>query len=597
MIESLKRLWALLEKKERRSVITLFGIGSINAFLQVAALASMMPFVTLLINTEMAQTNKFFKAIYDLFGLTNVNQLIVALGSIAFIIMLSSNLFRALNIWMTFRFGYLYQHKLSTRLLSNYLKRPFEQFQDIDLSEMSKNIVTEVERVVIGTVFWCILVFTYLSLTGFLVLLLVIVNIKVTFYTLLCLAISYYLISLLIKNRIATLGAEVPVLEAAKFKKIQEALSSQKEIGVAGKREFFTQRFSDIALRSANNLISFKSSQELPLYLLEAVAFGILIGMTVLIALNSEDGVSSAIPTIALYGFAAYRLIPSVKGVFNGWAEIKYNIAALDGIEPHLREMQNEIDDNATALSIKKSITVSKLSYTYKGKGTAALDNINLTINHGESICLVGRSGAGKSTLFNVLLGILETKNGKILIDDTALNSANLGRWQKNIGLVPQSVRLLDESIINNVAFGVAENDIDRDRVIDVLKLVNLQGFIENNLADKYDTNIGEDGQSLSGGQRQRLGIARALYQDPDVLMLDEATSALDPESEADLIKVLFSLSGKTIITVSHRPAFAAACDRVALIHDGRITDTGKLSELQDRNKNFGHYFDEKTSS
>jgi len=330
----------------------------------------------------------------------------------------------------------------------------------------------------------------------------------------------------------------------------------------------------------------------MPRLLLEFVAVGIVVLIIILFQGQGKE-ITSILPTLALFAMATARLMPSLYLIVTNLQQIRFNSPAVDVLYQDFKQADS-IDRGTLKirrslerpLLFEKEIKVENLTYRYPSTNGSALNGISLTIQKGDVVAFVGGSGVGKSTLANVILGLLEPSEGTVYADEQDVFQ-HLAAWQRNIGYVPQSIYLLDASIRGNVAFGLENKDIDNHKVWDALRIAQLEDFTKQ-LADGLDTLVGENGVRFSGGQRQRLGIARAVYHQPEILILDEATSALDSETEKDVSRAIEALSGqKTLIIIAHRLSTIRQCDNIFFMREGTIVDSGTFNELVSKNYDF----------
>jgi ABC-type multidrug transport system fused ATPase/permease subunit len=296
---------------------------------------------------------------------------------------------------------------------------------------------------------------------------------------------------------------------------------------------------------------------------------------------------------VSLFAFAGYRLMPALQRVFNAASALNFNTAILDRIHDDIFETGKfaSLDwplERPQPLEFNDKIELKDIKYSYPDDQEAVLKNINIEIKKHTEIGLAGATGAGKSTLVNVILGLLNPEEGKIEIDGLKLNEDNIRNWQQNLGYVPQDIYLCDDTILSNIAFGVPKDEIDMEAVKKATKIANIDKFIENELPQGYDTVVGERGVRVSGGQRQRLGLARALYNDPEVLVLDEATSSLDGATQKAVMEAINNVAKvKTMIIIAHRLSTVQNCDSIYMIEDGKVIDSGKYNELVEGNFKF----------
>jgi ABC-type multidrug transport system fused ATPase/permease subunit len=318
---------------------------------------------------------------------------------------------------------------------------------------------------------------------------------------------------------------------------------------------------------------------------------GGIILVALLMMARSGYNLINFLPTLTVYAFGAYKLMPLLQAVYRGINNMKYNTLIVQKLNTAFHDLPAGIplpDDNLPKLPFKQKIEMRDISFAYPNTEKDVIKHLNLHIQSNTSIALVGYTGCGKTTTVDILLGLLEPSQGRILVDDVEITDSNVKNWQRNMGYVPQSIYLTDDSIKNNIAFGYKPEDIDDEAVIRAAKLANLHGFVSSELPEGYDTKIGERGVRLSGGQRQRIGIARAVYNDPSVLILDEATSALDGLTEAAIMDAIEIMGGKkTIIMIAHRITTVKKCDIIYMMNHGVITDSGNYNELYEHNEHF----------
>jgi len=330
-----------------------------------------------------------------------------------------------------------------------------------------------------------------------------------------------------------------------------------------------------------------------PRYAMELIAFGSMISLVLFLLIVQIAELASIIPLLSIYALAGFKLLPALQQIYMSLAIIKGDLSAFKNIKDDLiesAESTNKKPSNTLEISsfkLSKNIVFENLNYSYPSSAIKALDDISLSISAQNIIGLVGSSGSGKSTAVDILLGLITPSSGRVLIDGVELSMENMRDWQNNIGFVAQTIFLADLSIRENIAFGIEPSDIDDDRIQEVIKMANLDDYLFT-LPEGTSTQVGERGVQLSGGQRQRIGIARALYNNPSVLVFDEATSSLDGISEKVIMDAIHSLSGtKTIILVAHRLATVKKCDSLFLLEKGRIIDHGTYDDLLQTNAIF----------
>jgi ABC-type multidrug transport system fused ATPase/permease subunit len=329
---------------------------------------------------------------------------------------------------------------------------------------------------------------------------------------------------------------------------------------------------------------------EVPKYLLETLAFACMLGI-IIFMVKEGNKVENFLPTLTLYGFAAYRLLPVLQKVFKSVASIKYYFPVLRTISGYFNELpegESFPAEDLPRMEFSRNISLKNIRFKYPSTHKDIINGQSIDITANTSIAFVGPTGCGKTTLVDILLGLLLPQSGEIYVDDKKIDDANRRSWQKNIGYVPQAIYLADDTIRNNIAFGISPEKIDDEAIIKAAHLANLHDFIVGELEKGYDTIVGERGIRLSGGQRQRIGIARAVYHDPSVLVLDEATSALDGLTENAIMDAIRNMSHrKTIIMIAHRLTTVKSCDRIYIMEKGTILDSGIYDDLYTRNVAF----------
>ncbi len=577
-----RMLLGMFRPRERLQIYLLLVSTAVLGLVEVAGVASIMPFIAVVIDPATIDSNPYLHALYERLGFANHRSLQVFLGALALGLLVVTNLLAACHAWFVFRFCYLRSNELCTRLMARYLALPYETFLVRSTAEMQKIVVTDVDRVVIGTLMAGVHVFAHIVSAAFILLVLLFMDPWVTLTTFAVLAVGYGAIFLLIQRKVAALGEEWVRLETEIVQRTREALEGAREIKVLHKEPDFVRRFATPHLRSALNAIRHQTLDIIPRYLLETTAFGLIIGIT-LYYIATARASTETLAVIALYAYAAYRLVPSLKGIVDGIDTVRYNAAALEVVAQDLSAKSEPAAPAARVATrpLQRAIQLNDVRFTYPGAQRPAVQGLTLRIEARTLTCIMGHTGAGKSTAIDLVLGLLRPESGRILLDDETLDAQNVMQWQASIGYVAQSIYVIDDTVMRNIAFGVPDADIDRERVRAAARAADIDEFIVNDLEKGYDTVLGEKGVRLSGGQRQRIGIARAVYRDPAVLILDEATNALDLETERRVLVRLGALEPKrTIVCVSHKESVARYADRIIVIAHGQVSAEGTYEEL-----------------
>ena len=583
-MKTLKKLIYILTPSERREALLLLVMILLMAFLDMLGVASIMPFITVLANPEIIETNSLLKNVFvasKMFGIETEQQFIFILGIAVFALLVFSLAFKALTIYSQIRFSAMREYSIGKRLVEGFLNQPYSWFLNRHSADLGKTILSEVSLVISHGLKPIMNLITYSAIAIMIIILLVLVDPKLSLIVGFILGSAYGLIYKLTRSFLKRIGSERMKANEERFTTITEAFGAAKEIKVGGLEQIFTKRFSKPAKLSAQHASSAQLISNLPKFFLEAVAFGGMVLM-VLYLMSRSGTFVSALPIISLYAFAGYRLMPAIQQIYVSLSQLRYIGSSLDSLYQDLINMKS-INSNYkdTDLSLNKSISLNQINYYYPNSSRKALKNIKLNIPARTTVGFVGSTGSGKTTLIDVILGLYEAQQGTLEVDGEVVKEHNRRSWQRCIGYVPQQIFLADDTVEANIAFGTEYKDIDYDKVERVAKIANLHEFVINELPSKYKTTIGERGIRLSGGQRQRIGIARALYHNPQVLILDEATSALDNLTEQAVMEAVYNLGKNiTIILVAHRLSTVKKCDTIFLLEKGELKGQGKFEEL-----------------
>lgn len=585
MFQIIKKLKFLLDDRTRKIAFILMGMILVMGFMEMAGIASIMPFIAVLTNPDLVQTNFFLNSLYNFFksfGVKDDYDFIFSLGILVFLILIFSLSFKALTSYLQLRFVKKCEYIIGRRLVESYLNQPYTWFLNRNSADLGKSILSEANFVIDHGISPMVNVVAQGTVVLAILSLLLFIDYKIVIIVGFIYSIVYSLIYLSVKNLLSSLGKNRVIQNLKRFTVVSETFSSIKEIKVTGLENLRIKEFA----RPAENLAKIESLSKIlshiPRYGIEAISFGGIL-LTILIYMRINDDFVNVLPIITLYAFAGYRLIPSLQQIYVSLTYLRAVRTSLDLLYKDLKNLENKsnlIDSKNYNLEFKKEIQLENISYSYPNSPVNVLKNINLKIPFGSSVGLVGSTGSGKTTLVDVLLGLLEPNNGNFKVDDINIFKKNYNQWQKNVGYVPQNIYLSDDTILSNIAFGIEPDDIDKEKVIKVAKIALLDEFIQNELPNKYDTIVGERGVRLSGGQRQRIGIARALYRSPKLLILDEATSALDNLTEKKVIDLIYKIDQITIISIAHRLSTLENCDEIYELNKGSISSKIRFDQL-----------------
>ena len=575
-------------KSELKKVLLVFFGLILVGLLEVAGVSSIAPFMAVIASPDIIHENKYLEIAYQFSQAPNDNTFIIYLGVFSISVLLIANFVNAFMVWQINYFSYLQTHRVSVRLMRGYLHRPYSFYLDQNTSELSKNILNEINRSIGGTVLPALTVLSKLILTIFIFILLVYIDPIIASCTTIILGSAYWLIYRFVRSRLNNIGVGANETNFQMYKTANEAMSGIKDIKLRGIEEEFVGRFNNPSQRFNTYLAQKTIMALLPRYLLEVVAFSGIISVMIFFV-STGYTTTEILPIVSLYAMAGFRLLPAVQQIYSGITNFKFNLPALEKLYSDLSKAPvsaYEIN-NQEPMVLSEDLEVNSLSYSYSNSKSLVLNKLNLKINANTTIGIVGSTGSGKTTLIDLLLGLLSPNSGSISVDGVEINDNNIRAWQQIVGYVPQSIYLNDDSIERNIAFAVPKNQVDKKLIKQVAKMANLDSFVES-LPEKYNTVVGERGVRLSGGQRQRIGIARALYHNPSVIFLDEATSSLDGITENVIMEAIQNLSHKkTIVMVAHRLTTLKECDVIHLMQNGHIVDSGTYQQLVDNNKDF----------
>ena len=583
-MKNLKKLFNLLSSNERKHVGLLLLMMIVVAILDMIGVATIFPFMTVLTDPNLIETNKILNKmfyVFSLIGVENNQQFLFALGILVLVMLVISLSFKAITLYVQLKFVHMTEYTIGKRLVEGYLQKSYSWLKENHSAELGKNILSEVELVVRGGMKQAMEMISKSLITIALVFLLIITDLKLTLIIAFFLGFTYTAVFYFVQIYVKRIGKERFKSNELRFKSISDAFGAAKEIKLGGLEKFYIQKFSDPAKNFAQTTAFSLVITMLPRFVFEAIAFGG--ALLVLLYLMTQTGnLQTALPIISLYVLAGYRLLPALQQIYGSITQITF-------IGPSLDRLYNDIinfkpiviNQNQDVLLLNRELNLKNISYDYSNSSRSALKNINIRIPAKSSVGLIGPSGSGKTTTVDIILGLLEAQKGTLEIDDTIISKKNLRSWQRIIGYVPQHIFLADDTIFGNIAFGVNHKDINSKAVEKASKIANLHNFIIEELPKQYKTYIGERGVKLSGGQRQRIGIARALYHNPQVLILDEATSALDNETEKAVMDAVNNLNKDiTIILIAHRLNTVKNCDIVFKLEKGQLVNQGSFEEL-----------------
>ncbi len=555
----------------------------IGAALETLSVGLIFPILSIIVNPTESSKLDSLSIFFDISIISGDTITVVIYGVIIFFsVYVFKNIFLSYLFWRQSKFIYNLMASTAEKLFKGYIYKPYIFHIQINSAELIRNLTTEM-NLFNGSIKALTTLFTeLLVLVGIASLLLFLqpmVSFVVGIFLLLATAVFY----LLTKNRIKKWGEERQFHERYRIQHLQQSIGGNKEIKILeNEREFINQfkkhnsEWGNIGQRQ--NFI-----EAIPRLWLEIVAIGLL-SILIILLISTGNSLSEIIPIIGMFGAAAFRLLPSINRTIGALQRLIYTLPVVNIISNELRDIL--VDDNIIPhQEIKKRKTLNKkqfktwrkvkienICYKYPNSNEMILKNLNLTFNRGQSIGIIGRSGEGKSTFVDVLLKLLPAESGKIFLDNSEVDNDILS-WRSEIGYVPQQIYLIDDSLKKNIALGLREEDIDQEKLINAIKLSQLDKFVSS-LPNNIDTKVGERGVQISGGQSQRIGIARALYNDPSIILFDEATSSLDSSTENEVMRSIDSLKGdKSLILITHRTSTLKNCDTIYKLQHGSLIE------------------------
>ncbi len=577
IVRFIKRINYVLNHKTKLQLIAVFLLIAIGALAELIGVSVLLPIINLAIDPDEVYGNIYCKIVMQITGLSEATDIIFALIIMTMAIYLVKNIYLAWMNNIIFRFTLQLQRDFSIRLMNAYMAQPYSFFLQKNSAELMRSINNDTSNFrqvimnvlnILSNALLCITLFVYLVRT----------NWKITIMVSSLIGICFIAVYLMTNKKIRVLGRETQIITGKILQILQESFQGIKEVKILQRHQYFVDDFKQKYEKSAdiqgkNNLLNI-----LPKYVIETVAFWAIL-ICLAIALLFQGGYASLLGQLSVFTVAAFKLLPAVNAIYAYAATVLYHKASVDLVYHDIREA----DEIQEALNLKRAqsvaeqdiifqdkIVMDRVSFRYENSEEETLSDASLEIKKGQSVGIIGKSGGGKTTTVDIILGLLQPQQGRVLVDSQDIK-LQVGAWLKHIGYIPQNIFLSDESIRENIAFGVPKNEIDDKKIMEAINEAQLLEFV-NSLPDGLDTEIGEGGVRLSGGQRQRIGIARALYNQPEILVLDEATSALDNETESTVMEAIDSLHGKkTLIIIAHRLTTIRNCDVIYEIQDKKV--------------------------
>ena len=585
MFSIVKELNYILGKKQKKQTAVLVVVLMISSLFELLGVTAILPFVQTILTPEKLFQNEKLKPIIDFFNITTSKYLMLLFGVGIMLLYILKNLYMLFSYYVQYDFATKVQKELSVKMLRSYMSRPYTYFLDVNSAEILRGCSTDIGNVYNILDYLCGIVTE--TLTMILIGSFIIYTDPMTaFGSLILLCVVMLGMIVLFKPAAKKAGNRFWAASALKSKAIYQAVSGIKEIYVLQRKKLFLKAYEDASdtLRKAQRTSSLLGS--CPERIIEGICVSGLIGI-VCVRLLSNDNMVDFVPKLAMFAMAAFKLLPSIGKItsrVNGLVFCRTSLGSVYNIIKEADEFEREhfqyVKDHgdvqeSSNLQFHKKLTIQNIVWQYANQKKPVLTDASLEIQKGQSVALIGASGAGKTTLADIILGLLKPQKGTVLMDGIDVYAMPV-TWSHIVGYVPQAVFLTDDTVRNNVAFGLLENDIKDDLIWNALERAQLKNFVEN-LPDGLDTVVGERGIKFSGGQKQRIAIARALYNEPEILILDEATAALDNETENAVMESIEALQGQiTMIIVAHRLTTIRKCDVIYEVKEGKAVALDK---------------------
>lgn len=571
-----KKLSIIFNRQQKIRLGLLFAAIFIGAGLELLGVGLIYPLITIITTPDMVQENALLRWAYEMFSIGSLEQFVLFFIWVLVAVYILKNIFLTAMYYGQYTFIYNNQLRLASQLIDCYLKKPYTYHLDKNSAEMVRNVMLDTERM-FQLLLTVLNVASEILISLMLGLFLLVTEPGMTIAVAITLLVTSVLYTMAVKGRVRDYGRQNQQYDGKMHQAVNQALGAVKDIKILHREKYFVNAFAGFGRKKMNAVKNSNFLGQVPKYLVETVC---IITVLISIAYKVQTGtpLGALVPTLSAFAAAALKLLPSVSKVSNYMNLIIFLKPSVDLIYRDLKETEDmagfEHRDREQGMLSEKAdrISVRHVSFAYPGTETDVIKDVSFDIPLGASVGLVGPSGAGKSTMADIILGILHPGSGEVLYGSMNVHENPL-KWSKKLAYIPQAIFLSDESIRNNVAFGIETEDIEEEKVWRALEEAQLRGFVES-LERGLDTLVGERGVRLSGGQRQRIGIARALYDDPEILVLDEATSALDNETETAVMEAIDRLQGrKTLIIIAHRLTTIKNCDMVFKVENGKVME------------------------
>ena len=566
-INSLNKIAIILTAKDKKKLICLVFVSFIITLIETIGIFSIVPFIAIASNPALISTG-FYMKVYNILGFTSIPSFLILFGLILTGFFILRGIYSILHSYLLNSYVFGIFRSISLRLFQNYINMPYSDFANRNSADLTKSITSE------AMYFSFILQYLLFFLSDIMILVcfyivLLLVNIKATLILSVVLGVKVFALTKITSKIMKDEGVKRESFDKRLYKILTETFGNFKFIKMLPDKKNILKKMSDITEQITRTQTTYYTFMTIPKNILETIGFASLLLVIVFFIYKYGDS-AFILPFISVYVMALYRMFPALSRILGSHNYLVFGSRGLDIV---FKELTGKIEvENNEKIEFTKKIEIRNVNFSFEGR--EILKNINMIIEKGSKIAIIGESGSGKTTLVDIIIGIYKPEEGNIFIDDIAITNENIKDWRQKIGYIPQSIYLFDGTVAENVCFGL---DYDEQKIIKALKKANIYDFLRQK--EGLNTLVGENGIKLSGGQKQRIGIARALYRDPEILVLDEATSALDGEIENRIIEEVFNLSENiTLVIIAHRKNTIKRCKIIYEFNNGILN----LSTHQD---------------
>lgn len=600
MIENLKVLFFLLNNKQKNRLLLLSILMIVSGLFEIVSIISLIEYVKFL-TFDNQQSNflilsKIFKQEFLTSFLT-----VKTFGIILIFILILNMIFALMLIYFSSQFSYITGGEIEFDLYRLYLKKNYLFHINTTSSHLLNNLNKLVPRITNNIIEPALVIFSKLFFIIPMIIGLIIFEPVVTIFAVSLSFFLYLLFYVTFRKILWSQGKIENKISKDKYTILQESFGGIKDIKIFNKYSYFFLSFKKIYISIANLAVKRGMIGKSPKYLIELFVFVLTVLLVIVLNTQFNLNFNEIVTYLSIFVISAYKILPAFQAIYYNGSLIRNNLPAFSEMRVDLEETKSIINtdriynnNNKFKLDTFERLDLDKISFSYENKktGDVTLKNISFTIKKGEKVAITGPSGSGKSTLIHIIAGLINPDTGLIKINSETLSNKNINHWQNLLGFVPQNIFLSEKSIIENIGFGLGLNDINLERIKKVCDIAKLQDLIST-LPSGYNTLVGERGAKLSGGQQQRLGIARAIFHDPKILIFDEATNALDALTENEILNSINLLSKNiTVIMIAHRLDIIKNFDKIIFLDEGLLVDSGNYDELYKKNSSFKRLVD-----